>query len=100
MKKDQVRIGQEVAPNTRLVERRIGGQVRTGTLGLVRDGQVLQEGTELVRLSPGDDEWHDCETIYRHEPAPGLSGPPQVATSAYREGHDRIFGKKPTVGVA
>ncbi len=27
-------------------------------------------------------------------------GPAQVATPAYREGHDRIFGKKPTVGLA
>lgn len=100
-KKDQVRLGAEIGPNTRLVERRVGGRIAQGTLTPVRDGQPLTPGTELVKLTPGEDEWHDIETLYRHEQIePALSGPPQVATPEYRKGYDRIFGKKPAVGLA
>lgn len=99
MKKDKLRIGAEIAPNTRLVERR-GERPSLGTLAPMREGQPLSEGAELVKITPGeDDEWHDVETIYRHEPRAELSGPPQVATEAYREGYDRIFGKQ-KVGLA
>lgn len=98
-KKDQLRIGEEVSPNTRLVERR-GERSGVGTLTPVRDGQALPEGAELVKITPGQDGWHDVETIYKHEPVTELNGPPQVATPAYRDGWSRIFGKKPTVGVA
>jgi hypothetical protein len=98
VKKDQLRIGAEIAPNTRIVERR-GERSGVGTLTPVKEGQPLQEGTELVKVTRGDDEWHDVETIYRHEAAPSLSGPPQVATPEYREGYDRIFGKQ-KIGLA
>lgn len=101
-KKDQVRIGGEIGPNTRLVERRKGERIAQGTLTPVIDGRPIPEGAELVRLTPGEDEWHNVETLYRHEARsePALSGPPQVATPAYRDGYDRIFGKKPAVGLA
>lgn len=29
-----------------------------------------------------------------------MNGPAQIATPAYRDGYDRIFGKKPVVGLA
>lgn len=100
-KKDQMRIGAEVEPGARLVERRTGTHVSIGMLAPVKNGQALQAGTELVRLSPSaDDEWHDVETVYRHEPVATSSGPPQVATPAYSDGWGRVFGKKQTVGVA
>jgi len=95
MKKDQLRIGAEIAPNTRLVERR-GERNGVGTLMPLREGQPIPEGSELVKITPGEDEWHDVETLYRHE---SLSGPPQIATPAYRDGYDRIFGKQ-KVGLA
>lgn len=97
-KKDQIRIGAEISPNVRQVERRKDGRIARGELGLLREGQPIPEGSELVKLVPGEDEWHDCETVYRVEPT--LSGPPQVATPEYRAGYDRIFGKKPVVGIA
>ncbi len=101
-KKDQVRIGQEVGPNTRLVERRKDGRVGIGTLTPLKNGQALFTGAEVVKVTPSEGEWHDVETIYESEPEsePSLSGPPQVATPEYRRGYDRIFGKKPTTGVA
>lgn len=97
MKKDQVRIGQEVGPNTRLVERRRGDRVSVGTLTPLKNGQSLLTGAEVVKVTPGEGEWHDVETVY--EPEPELSGPPQVATPAYRAGWSRVFGKK-EVGLA
>jgi hypothetical protein len=97
-KKDQIRIGQEVGPNTRLVERRKNGRTSIGTLTPMKDGQSLLTGAEIVKVAlDEDDEWHDVETIYAPEPA--LSGPPQVATPAYKKGYDRIFGKQ-KVGLA
>lgn len=97
-KKDQIRIGEEVAPNTRLVERRRDGRTSLGTLTPMKNGQSLLTGAELVKVTLGDDgEWHDVETLYAPEPT--LSGPPQVATPAYRAGYDRIFGKQ-KVGLA
>lgn len=96
-KKDQIRIGEEVGPNTRLVERRKNGRTSVGTLTPMKDGQSLLTGGELVKITPGEDGWHDVETVY--EPEPALNGPPQVATPAYRAGYDRIFGKQ-KVGIA
>jgi hypothetical protein len=97
-KKDQIRIGEEVGPNTCLVERRRDGRISVGTLTPMKDGQSLLTGAELVKVAPSENgEWHDIETIY--EPEPELSGPPQVATPAYKKGYDRIFGKQ-KVGLA
>lgn len=98
-KKDQVRIGAEIGPNTRLVERRKDGRVVAGTLTALKDGQAFLGAGEFVKITPGEDEWHDVESLYEHAPE-ALSGPPQVATPVYRENYDRIFGKKPSVGVA
>jgi hypothetical protein len=97
VKKDQIRIGEEVGPNTHLVERRKDGRVHLGTLTPMKNGQSLLTNAEVVKITPGEDEWHDVETVY--EPGPELSGPPQVATPAYRKGYDRIFGKQ-KVGLA
>ncbi len=97
-KKDQVRFGQEVGPNTRLVERRKGDRVSVGTLTPLKNGQSLFTGAEVVKVTPGEGEWHDVESIYR-DGEPTLSGPPQVATPAYRAGYERIFGKQ-KVGLA
>ncbi len=60
------------------------------------DGEALKPGADLMRVSDEcRDGWHDVEILYR-----ASSGPPQVATPEYREGYDRIFGKKPDVGIA
>lgn len=90
--KDQLRA---VAGN--VVRRRKGDEETFGVLAPLEDGRPLPEGAEIVKvaLRRDGDDWHDVEVLYRN-----ASGPAQVATPAYREGYDRIFGKKPTVGVA
>jgi hypothetical protein len=57
----------------------------------VKDGQPIPEGAELIQVGAEDGEgWRDVTTVYKSE----RSGPAQVATPAYREGYDRIFGKQ------
>jgi hypothetical protein len=48
-----------------------------------------------------EDGWREAETLYSG-PAQkaGGDGPAQVATKEYREGYDRIFGKRGEVGLA
>ena len=54
----------------------------------VKDGQPIPEGAELIQVGAEDsDGWRDVTTVYK-------SGPAQVATPAYREGYDRVFGKQ------
>lgn len=96
--RDQALIGDEIAPGVRRVLRRRGddGDLELGEFHEIAEGQALPLGGELVYLdrSADDDGWHDVKSIYG-----GRSGPPQVATPAYRLGYDRIFGKQ-KVGLA
>jgi len=107
--KDQIQIGPEVSPGRRIAVRRRGDEVTVGTFGGMKEGRPIPEGAELVRVDPTcHDGWHDATVLYSHsalEPEPEEveethgSGPAQVATPAYREGYDRIFGKQ-KVGLA
>lgn len=90
MKKDQVRFDSE----SHATIQRQDGSVQVGTFHEMHEGQPLPEGSELVHVNyHPKNEWHDSETVHR-------SGPAQVATPAYREGHERIFGKKQEVGLS
>lgn len=95
--KDQMRFGSEIEPGRGAAMRRSGNGVSFGTFAVMKEGQPIPEGAELVHVGASDDEgWRDVTTIYSHE----RSGPAQVATPEYREGYDRIFGKKQKVGIA
>jgi len=114
--KDEIAFGPEVSPGVRLALRRQGDAVKQGLVRPIRDGEPLQPGEELVTVgapSGGYEEgrWHELTSIYKRERTSdneqtsddgerNQSGPPQVETPAYREGYDRIFGKKPSVGLA
>jgi hypothetical protein len=98
--KDQIRFGPEVGPGRRVAFRRRGENTEIGITADVKDGRPIAQDVELLKISDRDgDGWHDVETIYQHEERTS-SGPAQVATLAYREGYDRIFGKRPAVGLA
>lgn len=76
------------------------GRTSEGILYPMQDGMPIPEGGELVDVSPPDDDgWQDVESLYKSDRATS-DGPAQVATPAYRAGYDRIFGKKPSVGLA
>lgn len=108
-KKDQIRIGPEIAPGKRATMRRRDDKISTGSFGGLKEGQPIPNGAEIISLgAPDPDGWHDVNVLYRHEearaaapvetvepPKRGTSdGPPQVATPAYREGWSRVYAKK------
>lgn len=92
-KSDEIRFGRQIAPRTHIATRRdADGVEREVFVRQPRDGAPIVPGAEILSVSPKcRDGWHEVQTIY---------GPPQVATPAYRKSYDRIFGKKPDVGLA
>lgn len=89
-------MGPELAPGTHIGVMRRNGETNLVQLTKAEDGQPLHPDQELVSLGdPACDCGHVRSfTSLHHE------GPAQVATPAYREGYDRIFGKKPVTGLA
>jgi hypothetical protein len=69
-------------------------RIEIGEMRAPREGQPIVG--ELVKLEPtGEhDQLFACETIMKspHAPAKAHPGPAQVATDAYRDGWDAIFG--------
>lgn len=93
--KDEVNIGPVIAPGVRVARRRNEGGEELITLREAVDGAPIGPSTELVQVGTEcRNGWHTVRSLY------GGAGPPQVATEAYREGYDRIFGGKQTVGAA
>ena len=93
---DQVRFGPTLSSGEQSMIRRRGEHLEVGLISRVVEGRPIREGAELVHIEgPERDGWYSAETLYRH---PG-GGPARVATPAYREGYDRIFGKQ-KVGLA
>jgi len=96
-KRDQILIGAETAPGQREAIRRYGDDVfEEGVFMEVKEGQPIPAGADFIDVKEPDAEgWSDVDVLYSNR-----SGPAQVTTPEYRKGHDRIFGKKQTVGLA
>ena len=95
--RDRMRVGPEIEPGRGAAIRQRGEEISVGTFVEIKEGQPIPEGAELVRLDPeSEDGWRNVTSLYARE----SSGPAQVATPEYREGYDRIFGKKQKVGLA
>jgi hypothetical protein len=94
--RDEIQIGPELSPGVHLGLRRTpDGTVTRVTCSPSEDGVPLAPGAEVVDVeTAAEDGWHKLTSLYK------MTGPAQVATTAYREGHDRIFGKKQKVGLA
>ena len=80
------------------------GQLETGEVRPIREGQPLTPGGEIVRLveRPGTGLVYDVKVDYKAPPAPAsepapraAGGPPQVATKAYRDSWERTFAPSP-----
>ena len=100
-KTDRVSLGPIIGPNARLAMRETDGNVQPIVVQQVRDGEPLHDGDEVAHVENPNcacGHWQDLRTIYERRSTE--SGPAQVATDEYRAGHDRIFGKKPAVGLA
>jgi hypothetical protein len=91
----EIQFGPEIAPGVHSALRRgPDGEIRQVACGPAKDGTPLRPSSEIVHVSEASEEgWHKVTSLYK-------SGPAQVATPAYREGHDRIFGRKQKVWLA
>lgn len=90
--KDRVWIGpKDDTGQHRAVRDRGDGNLEPAHFRPAKNGEAIPPGSELVFLDPkqGDDGGYDVAASYK-------SGPAQVATRAYRDGYDRIFGKQKT----
>jgi hypothetical protein len=90
---DVVYVYEQSSPGEYGVIRHRDERLELGKLSAARDGQPIHG--QLVRLSPRDDgeRLFDVEVLHDARPPPRTaSGPPQVATQAYRAHWERIFG--------
>jgi hypothetical protein len=103
-KTDRVSLGPQVGPNARLAMRERDGEYEPAIVGPVRDGVPLPSDAEIIELDNVNctcGHWQDITTLYGGGDKRATDGgPAQVATKEYRDGYDRIFGKKPSVGLA
>jgi hypothetical protein len=92
---DVLLVGPETEGGGHAVLRRREERLELGELRAVREGQPLAPG-EMVRLTkrPEHARLFDVDVLADlRTPAPeGRSGPPQVASDAYRAGWEMIFG--------
>lgn len=94
----EIDLGPEIADGVRYGVRRRGDEIQAVSLTTMKDGVSLTPGAELIDVEERDGRYM-AKTIYK-VPLSGGDGPAQVATPAYRDGYDRIFGGKRSVGLA
>jgi hypothetical protein len=93
-RKDELKFTECTGPNSFKAVRRNDEGEHEMKVWVPKPGEPLPEGAEALSMGfECRDGWHDVETVYRN-------GPAQVATPKYRDGYDRIFGKKTDVGLA
>jgi hypothetical protein len=95
-KDEEIAFGPEIAPGVCAALRRSpDGEVRRVVCTPMREGASLAPGSEVAHVgeATGDGAWRKLTRLYK-------VGPAQVATPEYREGSDRIFGKKQKAGLA
>jgi hypothetical protein len=92
---DVVMLGPDLGNGMRPAIRHTSGcEVSFGTVVDVKDGQPIPEGATMMTLEARENgPGFKVVDEYRH-------GPAQVATPAYRQNYDRIFGGSQTVGSA
>jgi hypothetical protein len=81
------------------------GRLEAGEVRPLKDGRPIPAGGQVIRLAPRSGTPHlydvdvQCEVPRpqgsgQADPAPQTVGPPQVATTAYRESWERTFGPR------
>lgn len=74
------------------VERREGGKVKLGIVKNHEEGKPIPAGVEYI---DGVRQHEDDPSLYDVTSSVRVPGPARVNSPKYREGYDRIFGKKP-----
>jgi hypothetical protein len=77
-----------------------GQTLETGEVRPMREGRALPPKSEVVKLTPRKESQWLYDVRVEHAVAPASeaarasSGPPQVATRAYRDSWERTFGAR------
>jgi hypothetical protein len=72
-------------------------RIETGELRALQEGRPI--AGEIVTLAPRKENPRVCDVKDSWAPREAVQkGPAKVATNAYREGWDEVFGKKPARG--
>jgi hypothetical protein len=98
--KDLVRLGDPVGERVcPFIRHKADCSIQTGFLRKARDGEPLSAGAVQLGNPQGDGVYEVLDEV---APVVALdhSGPAQVASDAYRDGWDGIFGKRQPVGEA
>jgi hypothetical protein len=69
-------------------------RIETGELRALQEGRPI--AGEIVTLAPRKENPRVCDVTESWAPPAQQKGPAKVATDAYREGWDEVFGKKPS----
>ncbi len=93
----EIGLGPEISDGVRVGVRRQGDETQLVSLTTMKDGTSLVPGSEIVDIEEQGGRYM-AKTLYK-VPLAGGDGPAQVATPAYRDGWNRVFGKK-EVGLA
>jgi hypothetical protein len=99
--KDEITLGPDLGGGVHPAVRHAADHtVHVGTVRLLAEGQPLS-GTTLI-LDPKEGSSFNVigEITPKGENADRHGGPAMVSSSAYRDGWDRLFGGKQTVGEA
>jgi hypothetical protein len=79
------------------------GRLEAGEVRPLKEGRPIQGGGQVVRLAPRSGTAHLYDVNVQYEApltkvsadvAAPTAGPPQVATTAYRESWERTFGPR------
>ncbi len=100
--KDVVTIGPDLGGGIHpAVRHDANHQVSLGMLHVLKDGEPLRDDT-LILQKNGEGSEYDvvAEVSAKGEVTESRGGPAMVATKAYRNGWENIFGKKQPVGEA
>lgn len=99
--KDKLILGPQVGEGTHVYIRETpDGEVTSGLVSRDKDNLPSYDSQITLSQVEGDLYEVDDEVMFTARGVQEESGPPIVSTPQYREGWDRIFGKKPVVGQA
>jgi hypothetical protein len=70
-------------------------RLEAGEVRPLREGKPLHQNAELVTLKPRESAPFVCDVESSTAIGVPASGPPQIATKAYRESWERIFTTNP-----
>lgn len=94
--------GPELPNGDRLcVEHKEGHELRAGVMHMAKEGEPMPDDAVVIKPMEGTPFYEVGESVADLKAgAAGAKGPAKVNSAAFRDGYDRIFGKRAEVGQA